>query len=123
VLQHKKLLIEIIEKSKILEKEQFLGEVLAQLLVYDVLFGIGVRGKFKGLVKRNYDELNKVLEEIMLDKKCEGKDELLKLYDEKLTNKDLITKPKYIFLNQLDKTKKEIRNQLKIDNFIRIKDW
>ena len=66
---------------------------------------------------------NKVLEEIMLDKKCEDKDELLKLYDEKLTNKDLITKPKYIFLNQLNKTKKEIRNQLKIDNFIRIKDW
>ena len=58
----------------------------------------------------------------MLDKKCENKDELLKLYDEKLTNKDLITKPKYIFMNQLDKTKKEIRKQFKTDDFIRIKD-
>ena len=58
----------------------------------------------------------------MLDKKCENKDELLKLYDEKLTNKDLITKPKYVFMNQLDKTKKEIRKQFKTDNFIRIKD-
>lgn len=30
-----------------LEREQFLGDVLAQLLIYDVLFGVGVRGKFK----------------------------------------------------------------------------
>ena len=112
----------IIEKSKILEKEQFLGEVLAQLLVYDVLFGIGVRGKFKGLVKRNYEELNKSLNEIMCKKKVETKEDLLKLYDEKLTNKDLITKPKYIFLNLLSKDKKEILKQLKGDNFIRSKE-
>ena len=105
-----------------LEKEQFLGDVLAQLLVYDVLFGIGVRGKFKGLVKRNYDELNRILNDIMVEKSVENKDDLLKLYDEKLTNKDLITKPKYIFLNQLDRTKKEIRSQLKSDNFVRIKE-
>ena len=30
-----------------LENEKFLGDKLAQLLVYDVLFGMGVRGKFK----------------------------------------------------------------------------
>ncbi len=33
-----------------LEREKFLGDKLAQLLVYDVLFGFGVRGKFKVII-------------------------------------------------------------------------
>ena len=46
-ISYKKLLNKIIKKSKMLENEKFLGDKLAQLLVYDVLFGMGVRGKFK----------------------------------------------------------------------------
>lgn len=46
-LGSQKLLKKIIKRSKILERENFLGEKLAQLLIYDVLFGQGVRGKFK----------------------------------------------------------------------------
>jgi hypothetical protein len=46
-ISYKKLLNKIIKRSKILERETFLGDKLAQVLVYDVLFGMGVRGKFK----------------------------------------------------------------------------
>ena len=46
-LCYQKLLNKIIKRSKILEREKFLGDKVAQLLVYDVLFGFGVRGKFK----------------------------------------------------------------------------
>lgn len=46
-MSYKKILNKIIKKSKMLENEKFLGDKLAQLLVYDVLFGMGVRGKFK----------------------------------------------------------------------------
>jgi hypothetical protein len=46
-LSSQKLLKKVIKRSKMLEREQFLGEKLAQLLTYDVLFGQGVRGKFK----------------------------------------------------------------------------
>jgi hypothetical protein len=38
-LSYKKLLEKIIRRSKMLEREKFLGEKLAHLLVYDVLFG------------------------------------------------------------------------------------
>jgi hypothetical protein len=48
-LSYKKLLNKIIKKSNILEREKFLGEKLGQLLIYDVVFGMGVRGKFKVL--------------------------------------------------------------------------
>ena len=46
-LCYKKLLKKIVKRSKMLEREKFLGDKLATLLVYDVLFGMGVRGKFK----------------------------------------------------------------------------
>ena len=46
-LSSQKLLKKVIKRSKMLERELFLGEKLAQLLTYDVLFGQGVRGKFK----------------------------------------------------------------------------
>jgi hypothetical protein len=51
-ISYKKLLNKIIKKSKLLERETFLGDKLAQVLVYDVLFGMGVRGKFKVLFGR-----------------------------------------------------------------------
>jgi hypothetical protein len=53
-LNYEKLLKKLIKHSKLLEREQFLGEKLAQLLVYDVLFGMGVRGKFKVNLSNNY---------------------------------------------------------------------
>ena len=46
-LSSQKILNKVIKRSKMLERENFLGDKLAQLLVYDVLFGMGVRGKFK----------------------------------------------------------------------------
>jgi hypothetical protein len=49
-LCYQKLLNKIIKRSKMLEREKFLGDKLAQLLVYDVLFGFGVRGKFKVII-------------------------------------------------------------------------
>ena len=52
-LCYQKLLNKLIKRSSLLERETYLGEKLAQLLVYDVLFGIGVRGKFKVWRKTN----------------------------------------------------------------------
>jgi hypothetical protein len=101
-----------------LEREKFLGDKLAELLVYDVLFGMGVRGKFKGTMKRNYDSLCETLGHYMKKYKTEKKEDLLKLFEDESVK---IKKPKYIFLNTLLHSKKEILEKLKADKFTRIK--
>jgi 25S rRNA (cytosine2278-C5)-methyltransferase len=119
ILQYRNLLNKIIKRSKILEREQYLGETLAQLLVYDVLFGTGVRGKFKSVVKRNFDALNEACDVFMQKYSCSNKDELLKIYDQKTK----IEKPKYIFMNTLELKKKEIYKRLKELNYVKIEGY
>ena len=104
-----------------LERENFLGDKLAQLLSYDVLFGQGVRGKFKGTMKRNYTSLTESLEYYMQKYKCDKREDLIKVF-ESLDDTVRINKPKYIYLNTLMiENKKEISNKLKSDGFNRIK--
>ncbi|CAF4480589.1 unnamed protein product [Rotaria socialis] len=47
VIQHRTLLQTIIDRSQLLEREKFLSNDLALILVYDQVFGTHVRGKFK----------------------------------------------------------------------------
>ncbi len=144
VLKHRKLLVKIIKRAKLLDKEQFLGDILAQILVYDVLFGVGVRGKFKvwtkqpiredhtscsvlllcsgcfkGLVKRNYDTLNEALTEFMTKYQVSEREDLLKIFDDNMQ----VAKPKYIYLNTLSKTKKDLKRDLKTDNYEKQDYW
>lgn len=104
-----------------LERETFLGDKLAQLLTYDVLFGQGVRGKFKGTMKRNYTSLIESLEHYMQKHKVDKREDLLKVFEDQ-DDSVRIRKPKYIYLNTLMiENKKEILNRLKSDGFVRIK--
>lgn len=117
-----KLLKKIIKKSKMLEREKFLGDKLAQLLVYDVLFGQGVRGKFKGTMKRNFAPLTEALEYYMKKYECEKREDLQKIYEDKAKDGQMI-KPKYIFLNTLGEfDKKDLIDKLKVDKFVRVKN-
>ncbi len=120
-LSCQKLLKKIIKKSKMLERENFLGDKLASLLVYDVLFGQGVRGKFKGTMKRNYASLNEALEYYMTKKGCKSREDLQKIYEDKAKDSQMI-KPKYIYLNTLDLDKKDLLEKLKVDKFHRVKN-
>ncbi len=46
-MQHRSLLQTIVERSQLLEREKFLSNDLALILIYDQVFGTRVRGKFK----------------------------------------------------------------------------
>ncbi len=116
-----KLLKKIVKKSKMLERENFLGEKLAVLLTYDVLFGQGVRGKFKGTMKRNYESLNEALAYYMSKKGCQSREDLQKIYEDKAKDSQMI-KPKYIYMNTLDADKKDLLEKLKVDKFVRVKN-
>lgn len=116
-----KLLKKIVKKSKMLEREKFLGDKLAQLLAYDVLFGQGVRGKFKGTCKRNYASLHEALQHYMRKNGCEKPEDLQKIYEDRAKDSQMI-KPKYIYLNTLAADKKELIEQLKTDKFLRVKN-
>ncbi len=120
-LASQKILRKIIKRSKMLERENFLGEKLAELLVYDVLFGMGVRGKFKGTMKRNYTQLTESLDYYMKKHQVEKKEDLIKIY-ENMNESTHITKPKYIYLNTLVHTKKELLDKLKEASFSRVKN-
>ena len=47
VMDHRILLQMIVDRSKLLERENYLSDDLALILVYDQIFGTRVRGKFK----------------------------------------------------------------------------
>jgi len=47
VIQHRSLLQTIVDRSQLLEREKFLANDLALILIYDQVFGTRVRGKFK----------------------------------------------------------------------------
>lgn len=72
-------------------------------------------------MKRNYTSLVDALEHYLNKYKVEKREELLKVF-ENLDDSVRINKPKYIFLNTLKiENKKEILEQLKADDFTRIK--
>ena len=118
-ISYKRLLNKLVRKSKILDSEKFLGETLARLLVYDVLFGMGVRGKFKGTVKRNYARLNEALEHYMKKYNVPSRESLLQRFDTVNQSADsgrsatsTSTKPKYIYASRLMLTKRQILARL-----------
>jgi len=47
VIQHRELLQTIVDRIQLLDRETFLANDLALILIYDQVFGTGVRGKFK----------------------------------------------------------------------------
>ena len=52
VVQHRSLLQTIVDRSQLLERETFLANDLALILIYDQVFGTHVRGKFKVCVDK-----------------------------------------------------------------------
>ena len=71
-------------------------------------------------MKRNYESLNEALEHYVKKYKCNNKEDLLKQFENSgQTTK--INKPKYIYINTLVRSKKEILNVLKEDGFVRVK--
>jgi putative methyltransferase len=109
-ISYKKLLNKIIKKSKLLDREKFLGDKLAQMLVYDVLFGMGVRGKFKSAMKRNYAQLEVALSHYMKKYDCTTKEQLLHTFDSQnsMNGQSALAKPKYIFLSRLKQRHKKV---------------
>lgn len=117
-LSYKKLIDKIIKKSKLLERETFMGDKLARLLVFDVLFGMGVRGKFKSAMKRNQEHLMRALEHYMQKYACTSRDQLLAVFDVL----GQVRKPKYMYLNRLNgKRRKEIMQLLAEQGFKLVK--
>ena len=47
MIQHRALLQTIVDRCQLLEREKFLSNDLALILIYDQVFGTRVRGKFK----------------------------------------------------------------------------
>lgn len=47
MIQHRDLLQTIVDRTQLLERETFLANDLALILIYDQVFGTRVRGKFK----------------------------------------------------------------------------
>jgi hypothetical protein len=77
-------------------------------------------------MKRNFDSLNAACDHYMKKYGVDNKDNLLKIFDtinqsNENSNTLTTTKPKYIFLNRLVLTKKEILNKLKEDQFDLVK--
>ena len=71
-------------------------------------------------MKRNYESLNEALEHYVKKYKCNNKEDLLKQF-ENSGQTTAINKPKYIYVNTLIHSKKEILNVLKEDGFVRVK--
>jgi len=90
-----------------------MGDKLAQLLVYDVLFGMGVRGKFRSAMKRNFVQLEGALDHYMKKHECATREDLLYVFDSLAA----VKKPKYIYFNRLVARKKEILAKLEQDGF------
>lgn len=75
-------------------------------------------------MKRNYNNLTAALEYYLKKYNVENRDQLLKLFDEKQAASGEFshsTKPKYIYLNRLVRSKKEILVKLQEDNFELVK--
>jgi hypothetical protein len=70
-------------------------------------------------MKRNFNQLNEALEHYMKKHEVDNRENLLKLFDtinqspESNTTTSATTKPKYIFMNRLVLSKKEILSKLK----------
>lgn len=67
-------------------------------------------------MKRNYDSLNEAAEYYMKKYNLEKRDDLLQVFE----NTAQIRKPKYVYVNTLQLSKKDILKRLKQDEFVRI---
>ncbi|KAL7674285.1 hypothetical protein ACOME3_000563 [Neoechinorhynchus agilis] len=68
-LENQRKIKKIIRSSGLLEREKFLDQRLAMLLVHDACFGKGVgKCKFKGLIKRNQTFLDEAFKKLGLKK-------------------------------------------------------
>ncbi|CAF3789340.1 unnamed protein product [Adineta steineri] len=120
VIQHRALLQTIIDRSQLLEREKFLSNELALILIYDQVFGTHVRGKFKGMLKRNQSSIDQCIETLLNEHKLSSISELL---DTSPTNKNpSIEIPRYVRINLLKTKAKQLRLNLKELSFKKIKN-
>ncbi|KAI0978946.1 hypothetical protein GJ496_005795 [Pomphorhynchus laevis] len=98
-LKHEKKVDDIIERSGLLEREKFLDPCLAKLLVYDACYGTEVKGRFRGIIKRNYTALMEAKKQVEREYPCEIKDENYEC-------------PRYALVNTLRSNMDEVKTYL-----------
>ncbi|GFR01145.1 hypothetical protein TNCT_660271 [Trichonephila clavata] len=100
VLKHRRLLDKVIKDTQLLEREPFLREELAGILVYELIFGKGLPGESRPVaVVKNYrlKILDAYQEAIKLDS---------------LSFKDSLTIPRYVRINTLRSSLSTVVNNL-----------
>ncbi|CAM4810609.1 unnamed protein product [Rotaria magnacalcarata] len=120
VIQHRTLLQTIIDRSQLLEREKFLSNDLALILVYDQVFGTHVRGKFKGMLKRNQSSIDQCIQTLLNEQNLSSITELAELTSIKQPISTEI--PRYVRINRLKTTRKKLRLNLKELSFKKIKN-
>lgn len=119
VIEHRDLLQIIVDRSNLFQRETHLNNDLALILIYDQIFGTKVRGKFKGIFKRNQTFLDQCLEELVNENHLTSINELLQLT--KRPNRPTISIPRYVRINLLKTTSKKVRRKLKELSYRRLK--
>ncbi|CAF4783778.1 unnamed protein product [Rotaria sp. Silwood1] len=120
VIQHRTLLQTIIDRCQLLEKEKFLSKDLALILIYDQVFGTRVRGKFKGMLKRNQSSIDKCIETLLNEQNLSSISELIETTSKIKNSSNEI--PRYVRINLLKTTAKKLRLNLKQLLFKKIKN-
>ncbi|CAF1342463.1 unnamed protein product [Rotaria sordida] len=120
VIQHRSLLQTIIDRCQLLEREKFLSNDLALILIYDQIFGPRVRGKFKGMLKRNQSSIDKCIETLLNEKNLSSISELIETTSKIKNSSNEI--PRYVRINLLKTTPKKLRLNLKQLSFKKIKN-
>ncbi|CAF0806136.1 unnamed protein product [Didymodactylos carnosus] len=120
-VKNRTILQTIVDRSKLLEREQFLSNDLALILVYDAIFGVGVRGKFKGVIKRNQTSFDKCVKKLVRDRNLNDSTDLVTTLDIHDPNLNEIKLPRYCRINLLKTTAKQIQHDLKVLEFKRLR--
>ena len=99
-LKFRLVLEEIIQKSGISKAEKKIGLELLTVLVYDQLFGKGVRtGKYKSLIAKHKSRLNAELAKVKIRRKCKNNIDLIPAHI-----RAAIVLPRYCRVNTLKTT-------------------
>ncbi|CAF1684538.1 unnamed protein product, partial [Adineta ricciae] len=120
VVQHRSLLQTIVDRSQLLERETFLANDLALILIYDQVFGTHVRGKFKGMLKRNQSSIDKCVETLLNEHGVSSVSDLL----DATSSKSIVSIeiPRYVRINLLKTKAKQLRLNLKELSFKKMKN-
>lgn len=137
VTEHEELLQMIVDRTQLLQRETFLANDLAMILIYDQVFGTRVRGKFKvrilhlissmifcsffkGMVKRNQSSIDECVNTLLNEYNVQSLPELLEVTSS--PSIPSISIPRYVRINLLKTTGKQLRLNLKELSFKKIKN-